>query len=172
MKAADAACLMAPRTGHVVEPALKARERTDVLQAHAALRCLLQCRDDVTFPEYRISRCPLDPHKAEGRLQDRRPKSYRRGSNRAGGKKFVGNQNRAAIQLGEMPGIEQPRLEVVPELFIRENPLAIDLVFERRFLEYPGLRVVVKHLQEIVGAEIADRRFRRMRDLKVGFDAI
>src|SRR6202011_862551 len=127
MKAADAARLMASPTGHIVEPALKACERTDVLQAHAALRCLLQCRDNVTFPEHSVSRCVITLDEAEGRLQVRRRKSYRGRGNRAGGKKFIGNQNRAAIQLGEVPGIEQPFLEVALEPFIRENPLAIDL---------------------------------------------
>ena len=71
-----------------------------------------------------------------------------------------------------MHGVEQPGLEVSPQVVIRENPLAIDLVFQRRFLE--GLRpcVVIKHLQQIVGAEIAGLRFRRMRDLEIGLDAL
>src|SRR6266567_4647126 len=71
-----------------------------------------------------------------------------------------------------MLGVEEPGGEVAPEFCIRQNPLAIDLVFERRLLEYAGLRVVAKHLQQIIGTEITNRRFRRMRDLEVGFDAV
>src|SRR5216683_3381957 len=44
MKAADAAGLMAPRASHVVEPALKAGKRADVLQRGHAFGCLLQRR--------------------------------------------------------------------------------------------------------------------------------
>src|ERR1017187_6226767 len=165
MKAADAAGLMAARTGHVVEPALKACDRADILQRHAAFRCLLQGRDDIRFPEYRVSRA-ITLHQAERRLQVRGRKSDWRRGDSAGGEKLLRYQNRAAIQLAEMPGIEQPRLELAPALCIRQNPFAIDLVFERRLLKHPGLRVVVKQLQEIVGAEIADIRFRRVRDLK------
>ena len=58
MKAADAAGLVAARTGHVVEPALKARQRADVLQAHAALGRLLQRRDDIAFAEIRLAVAP------------------------------------------------------------------------------------------------------------------
>ena len=54
---------------------------------------------------------------------------------RRGGQKLLGNQDRAAIEFAEMHGIEQPGLEVALEVFIRQNPLAIDLVFQRRFLE-------------------------------------
>src|SRR5258707_10243361 len=169
MKAANAPGLMAARASHVVEPALKASERADVLQRDAAFGCLLQRRDNVTFPEYSVSPCPTALHKAEGRLQVRRRKSCRGRGNRAGGKEFIRYQDRAAVQLAEMPGIEQPRLELALEVFVRQNPHAIDLVFERRLLEQLGLRVVMKHFQEIVGAEIAHRRFRCMRDLKVGF---
>ncbi len=71
-----------------------------------------------------------------------------------------------------MCGIKQPRPEFTFEIFIRQNPVAVDLVLQRRFLEGLRRRVVAKHFQEIVGAEIPHRRFRRMRDLKVGFDAV
>ena len=71
-----------------------------------------------------------------------------------------------------MLGVEEPRGEVAPEIVVGQNTITIDLVFQRRFLEYAGLRVVTKHLQQIVGAEIANCRFRRVRDLEVGFDAV
>ena len=71
-----------------------------------------------------------------------------------------------------MPGIKQPCLEIALEIFIGLDALAVDLVFQRRFLEALRRRVVAKHLQQIVGAEIADSRFRRMRDLQIGLDAI
>src|SRR6266436_8681474 len=48
MKAADTAGLMASRAGHVVEPALKACKRANVLRRGPAFGCLLQRRDDVT----------------------------------------------------------------------------------------------------------------------------
>src|ERR1700694_5614337 len=88
VEAADAAGLMASRTSHVVEPALKACQRADVLKGDPAFACLLQCGDDVNFLEYRISRGTTALHKAESRLQARRHKSYRGRRNRAGGKKF------------------------------------------------------------------------------------
>ena len=56
-----------------------------------------------------------------------------------------------------MFGIEQPRLEGAPEILIGQNPRAVDLVLERGLLERLGLRVVVKHLQQVVGAEILGR---------------
>ena len=68
--------------------------------------------------------------------------------------------------------LEQPCGEVAPEIVVGQNPIAIELVFQRRFLEDAGLRVVAKHLQQIIGTEIANRRFRRMRDLEIGFDAV
>ena len=170
MKAADAAGLMAAGAGHVVEPALEACGRTDVLQGQACVRGLLQRRDDVALLEYSL--CVIALHQAEGRLQVGGRKSDRGRSDRAGGEKSVRDQNRAAVQLAEMPGIEQPCLEVAFEIFIRQKPLAIDLILERRLLEHLRLRVVVKHLHQIIGAEISDGRLRRMRDLKIGFDAV
>src|SRR5438874_7913612 len=170
MEAADTTGLVASRTSHIVETAFKARRRTDVLQGQACVRGLLQCRDDVALLEYRVSRCAIALHQTESRLQVGACEPDRGRSDRDGGEEFVRDQNGAAIQLAEMRGIEQPCLEVALEIFVRENPLAIDLVFERRLLEYLRLRVVVKHLHEIVGAEIADGRLRRMRDLKIGFD--
>ena len=47
MKTADAARLVTSRTGHVVEPPLKARNGADILQRHAAFVGLLQGGDDV-----------------------------------------------------------------------------------------------------------------------------
>src|ERR1700676_3777994 len=71
-----------------------------------------------------------------------------------------------------MFGVQQPGPELAPEVLVRQDPLAVDLVFERRFLERALLRVVVEHLQEIVGTKFADLRFWRNRDLKIGLDAI
>ena len=71
-----------------------------------------------------------------------------------------------------MFGVEQPNGEVAPEIVVGQKPIAIDLVFQRRFLECAGFPVVAKHLQQIIGTEITNRRFRRVRDLKVGFDAV
>ena len=34
-----------------------------------------------------------------------------------------------------MLGVEQPCGEVAPEIVVGQNPVAIDLVFQRRFLE-------------------------------------
>ncbi len=107
------------------------------MKGDPAFACLLQCGDDVTFLEYRVSRGTIALHKAEGRLQVGRRKSCRRGGNRTGGKKFLRDQNHAAVQLTEVRGIEQPRLELALETGVRQNPLAIDLVFERRLLERP-----------------------------------
>ena len=71
-----------------------------------------------------------------------------------------------------MTGIEQPCFEVFPELCVRHNPLAINLVFERRLVERMCFCIVAKYFQQIVGAKIVHQRFGRMRDLKVGFDTI
>ena len=172
MKAADAAGLVAARAGDVVEPALEAGDRADILQRHAALGGLLQRRDDVVFAEYRD--WPWRPRPAPGRTPAaaRGCKSDRRRRDRAGGEKLFRDQDRAAIEFAKMFGIEQPRLESRLRFFIGQDPGAIDLVFQRRFLERLRLRVVVEHFQQIVGTEIARRRFRRMRDLKIGLDAI
>ena len=70
-----------------------------------------------------------------------------------------------------MRGVQQPYFEVAPQLRIAENAVAVDLVFQRGFLKSLGRWVVVKHFQQIVGAEFTDRRLRRMRDLKIGLDA-
>src|SRR5260370_33329755 len=99
-------------------------------------------------------------------------KSDRCRGNCAGRQEFVRYQNRAAIEFGEMLGVEEPRGEVAPEIVVGQNTITIDLVFQRRFLEYAGLRVVTKHLQQIIGAEVPNCRFRRVRDLEVGFDAV
>src|SRR5260370_5177159 len=99
-------------------------------------------------------------------------KSVRWRGHCAGRQEFVRYQNRAAIEFGEMLGVEEPRGEVAPEIVVGQNTITIDLVFQRRFLEYPGLRVVTKHLQQIVCAEIANTRFRRVRNMEVGFDAV
>ena len=69
MKAADPACLMTPGAGDVVEPALKARDRSDILQRDAALRCLFQGRDDIALREDGIGRAIIALHQAESRLQ-------------------------------------------------------------------------------------------------------
>ena len=74
-------------------------------------------------------------HQTERRLQLRWIETGGRDGNRAPGQEPFGNQDGAAIEFTKMPGIEQPRLEVAPEIFVRQNALAIDLVFHRRFLE-------------------------------------
>src|SRR5258705_3788784 len=102
MKAANAPGLMAARARHVVEPALKASERADVLQRDPAFGCLFQRRDNVTLQEYSVSAGSSALHKAEGRLQVRRRKSCRGRRNRAGGKEFIRYQNHAAVQLAEI----------------------------------------------------------------------
>src|ERR1700712_1752656 len=171
MKAADAAGLVASRTGHVVEPPLKARGRADVLQRHAAFGRLLQGYKDVTLREDRIRRSVLALHQAKSRLEARGRKSDGRRRDGGSGKKFFGDQDSAVVEPGKMLGIEQPSLELASQCRVGQNPVAIDLVLERRLLKPSGLRVVIEDFQEIVGAKIADSRFRRMRDLQIGFDA-
>jgi hypothetical protein len=73
---------------------------------------------------------------------------------------------------GKIDGIEQPSPELALEAIVRQKARAVDLVFHRRFRKDACLPVVAKHLQQIVGAEIANRRFRRMRDLEIGLDAV
>src|ERR1700688_4909695 len=123
MKAADAAGLVAARTGHVVE------------QAVAALGGVLQAGDDTLRLEDRVRRSVVALHEAEGRLQVRDCKADRGRSDRAPGQKFLGQQNGAAIEFGKMRGIEEPRLEVARQVCVSQKPVAIDLVFKRRFLE-------------------------------------
>src|SRR5260370_10011433 len=59
MEAADAARLMAARAGHVVQSALEAVDRANVLQFYAVFRCLLQRANNVVFAEYGIGGCAL-----------------------------------------------------------------------------------------------------------------
>src|SRR5712672_233563 len=153
MKAADAARLMAARTGDIVQAALEAADRTDVLQRHAVARRLPQGRDDIILLEERSS--ALTFRQAECRLQVRGCKADRRRNNRALRQKLVGYQNRAAVELTKMPGIKQPGPEFALEIFVRQDPVAVNLVFERRFFVQPGLRAVAEHFQKIIGTEIA-----------------
>ena len=55
---------------------------------------------------------------------------------------------------------------------VGQYPIAIDLIFHRRFLKLPRPGIVAKHFQQIVGAEITRLGFCRMRDLQVGLDAV
>src|SRR3984893_4052444 len=139
MKTTDTAGLMAAAAGDVVEPALKAGSRSDVWHDPSGVRRLLQGRDHVSLLEHGVRRCIVALDQPKGRLQVRGPKSDRRRRDRAAGEEFLGDHDRAAIQFAEMGGIQQPRLEVALERLIAKNPLAIDLVLERRFLESPGL---------------------------------
>src|SRR5689334_2286426 len=84
MKAADAARLVAACAGHVVEPALEAAGRADVLQLDAVRGYLLQGRDDVSLTE----RGALALHEAEFRLQVRWIEACRCRRNRAIGEKL------------------------------------------------------------------------------------
>src|SRR3954465_5701760 len=105
MKAADAAGLVASRTGDVFEPPLKARHRADVLHRHAAFGRLLQGANDLTLREYRIRRGVLALHEDERRLQMRGFKSGRRRREREYRKKFFRYQDRASNERGKMAGI-------------------------------------------------------------------
>src|SRR5258707_4513964 len=71
MEAADAARLMAARAGDVVQSALEAGDRANVLQFYAVFRCLLQRANNVVFAEYGIGGCALALHQTELRLQGR-----------------------------------------------------------------------------------------------------
>src|SRR3984893_19284530 len=102
MKTTDTAGLMAAAAGDVVEPALEAGSRTNVLQGHAGVRRLLQGRDHVSLLEHSVRRCIVALDQPKGRLQVRGPKSDRRRRDRAAGEEFLGDQNRAAIQFAEM----------------------------------------------------------------------
>ena len=172
MGSADAAGLVATGTGDVVQPPLEPADRADVLQFDAVSRRLPQRRHDVGLSEYGIGNGPLALHQAELRLQLGRIEAGRRRRNRAMREEFFRDHGGAAIELGEVPGIEQPCLELAFQTVVGQNAVAVDLVFHRRFPEQVRLRIIAKHFQEIIGAEIAHRRFRRMRDLKIGFDAI
>src|SRR5690242_12389294 len=83
MEAADAAGLVAAGAANVVETALEARDRADVLQFQAASRRLLQRGDDVALTEQRIFRVILTGNQAERRLQIRRSEPGRRWRNHA-----------------------------------------------------------------------------------------
>ena len=71
MEAADAAGLVAARTGDVVQSALEAGYRANVLQLHAVFRCFLQRANKVIFAKYGISGCALTLHQTELWLQVR-----------------------------------------------------------------------------------------------------
>src|SRR5437868_4967616 len=73
--------------------------------------------------------------------------------------KSIRYQKCTAIKIIEMPGVEQPRLEVVCKIFVCQNPLAVDLVFERGLFKPPRPGIVLENLQEIIGAEIAHGGF-------------
>ena len=107
----------AARADHVhkiIEPALEAGNRADILQAQAPRGGLLQRADDIAFTEHRIVRAILARHQAEGRLQVGWRKSDRSWRDGALGEEFLRNQYCAAIKIGEVRGIEHPRLEVAP----------------------------------------------------------
>ena len=116
--------------------------------------------------------CALALHQTEFRLQVRWRKSDRRRRDRAGRQKLFRDQDRAAIELAKCCGVEQPCLELAPEIVVRQmrsRSIWFSIGASSKALRR---RVVAKHLQQIVGAEIADRRFRRMRDLQIGLDAV
>ena len=116
MEAADAAGLVTAGAGHVVEAALEARDRADVLQFHAALRAAFSsARDDVVLAEQRIFAAVLARDQAEGRLQVRRREPDRRRRDRALGEESIRDQDGAAVELGEMGGVKQPGLEITRE---------------------------------------------------------
>ena len=71
MEAAAAAGLVAARTGDVVQSALEAGCRANVLQLHAVFRRLFQRANNVIFAEYGISCCALPLHQTELWLQVR-----------------------------------------------------------------------------------------------------
>ncbi len=102
----------------------------------------------------------------------RRRESDRRRRDHAFDEEAIRDQDGAAIKLGEMCRVQQPGLEVARKILVGEQPLAIDLVLQRRFDEGRRLRLVIEHLHQIVGAEIAGGRFRRMGDLQIRFDAV
>ena len=119
MKAADAAGLVAAGAGDVVEPALEAADRADVLQRRAVARPPSQRGDDVGSRQRRD--CALALHQAEFRQQVRWRKANRRRRDRGLGQEFFRDQDRAAIELGEMHGIEQPRLELARRFIVRQD---------------------------------------------------
>ena len=97
MKAADAAGLMAARTGDVVEPALEAADRADVVQASRRLLAAFLSAATMSL-SLNTGLGALALHQAERRLQVRGVKTGRRRGDRALGQKLFGDQDRAAIE--------------------------------------------------------------------------
>src|SRR5882757_6220109 len=110
MKTADAAGLMATGAGHVVEPALEAGDGADVFECNAACRGFLQCRDHLALAKNLVA-VAVGLYETKCGLQFRRRKSDRRRGDGAGRKKFLRNQDGAAIELDEVFRIKQPRPE-------------------------------------------------------------
>src|SRR5256885_3292691 len=119
---------MAARTGRVFEAALKTADGTDILQRDAIARGLLECRDDVVLREERVRTLAFG--QAECGLLARRRKPCRRLGDRTFGHKLFGEEQRAAIELRKVPRIEHPGLELTLQIFVRQDPVTIDLVFE------------------------------------------
>src|SRR5262249_23716877 len=109
MEAADAAGLVAARAAHVVQPALEAADGPNILQRRSLLRGLRKYGDDVALAEQRIAGAVLTGDEAKGRLHFRRRETGRCRRDRTLEQEAIRNHDRAAIELGEMDGIEQPR---------------------------------------------------------------
>ena len=115
----------------------RSKPATERIFSNATPRCrgFLQRRDDLALPKDLVA-VAVGLHEAECGLQVRRRKSDRRRGDGAGREKFFRDQDRAAIEFGEVFRIKQPRLEFALEAGVGKNPLAIDLVLQRRFLEH------------------------------------
>ncbi|MGN6309867.1 MAG: hypothetical protein ACTHNN_09945 [Xanthobacteraceae bacterium] len=69
-----------------------------------------------------------------------------------------------------MLGLQQPFRKFGLEFGIRQNAIAIDLVFQRRLVEPSRGPIVTKNLHQVVCAESACLRLRLMSDLQIQLD--
>ena len=172
MKAADAAGLMAARTGHVVEPPLKAGDRADVLQLDAVARRPSSMPRRLALAEHGVGRrsSPCTRPNAGCRFDGANPTGV--GAIAPLARNFSGirmvPRSSSARCLGSSSHALNSRLRP-SSARIRSRSIWFSSGASSNVAR---LRVVAKHLQQIVGAEIAHRRFRRMRDLQIGFDAV
>ena len=148
MKAADAAGLVATRTGDVVQAARKPPTERMFCSVTPSLAAFFRHRDDIFLRDDRVVRT-LAFRQAERRLQFRRRKSVRRRSDRALGQKLFAYRtvprSSSAKCLGSSSHALKSRLS-----FLSARYAAVDLVFQRRLFKRARLRVVAEHLEQVI----------------------
>ena len=172
MESADAAGLVAAGTGDVVQPPLETAERADVLQLHADRRPPASARRRHRSRGTRALAAPSPCIRPNSGCNSDASNPTGVGATAPWREIFPGSvpcRDRIRARcLGSSSHALKSRLSL-SSARMRSRSIWFSSGASSKRLRR---RVIAKHLQQIVGAEIAHRRFRRMRDLQIGFDAI